>query len=52
MKLLCLIRAVLREIFDEAAYERFCALENLPTGRTSYAKFLRNAQQALKVKCC
>ena len=54
MKLVALIRAVLREIFDEAAYERFCASEELRTGRESYAKFLDKAMQPAKqiVRCC
>jgi hypothetical protein len=52
MRLLRLIRAVLREIFDEAAYERFCAREGLRSGCTSYDKFLKNSDRAAKVKCC
>jgi hypothetical protein len=52
MKFLRLIRAVLREIFDEAAYERFCARENLQLGHRSYAKFLHSVEQVRRVKCC
>jgi hypothetical protein len=54
MTFLLLIRAVLREIFDEAAYERFCVRERIGDGRESYAKFLdENASIARsKVRCC
>ena len=53
MKWLCLIRAVLREIFDEAAYERFCLRGGLSVGRQSYAKFLdENASSARTKPCC
>jgi hypothetical protein len=52
MRVLRLIRAVLREIFEEADYERFCAREGLRSGRTSYGKFLKNSDRAAKVKCC
>ncbi|MGH9517985.1 MAG: hypothetical protein ACRD3P_20135 [Terriglobales bacterium] len=52
MKFLRLIRAVLREIFDEAAYERFCAEHRLRPGRSSYLEFLNQANGDPKVKCC
>jgi hypothetical protein len=52
MTVLRLIRAVLREIFDETAYERFCAREGILSGRTSYGRFLKNSDSAAKVKCC
>jgi hypothetical protein len=54
MRFLRLIRAALREIFDEAAYERFCIQEGLRSGRESYAKFLaENASPARrKLRCC
>ena len=41
---------MLREIFDESAYERFCAGQSLPKGRESYALFLQ--RRPVKVKCC
>jgi hypothetical protein len=50
MKVLQTLRAILREIFDESAYERFCAREDLPRGRESYALFVRGRR--VKVKCC
>ena len=52
MKFLRLIRTVLREIFDEAAYERFCAEHRLRAERSSYLEFLRQAKKDPKVKCC
>jgi hypothetical protein len=54
MTFLRLIRAVLREIFDEAAYERFCAREQIGDGRESYAKFLdeNDSTARSKVRCC
>lgn len=54
MNLFYLIRTVLREIFDEAAYDRFCARGGLGIGRESYAKFLsENASSARsKIRCC
>lgn len=53
MKVLRIVRAILREIFDESAYERFCAQKELAPGQESYARFLRRASAArTKVKCC
>ena len=54
MRVLRLLRAVLREIFEEAAYERFCIRGGLAAGRESYARFLdENASSArTKVRCC
>jgi hypothetical protein len=54
MTFLRLIRAVLREIFDEAAYERFCIGGGLIAGRESYAKFLDERASAArrKLRCC
>lgn len=54
MRFLRLVRAVLREVFDEAAYERFCMRGGLRAGRESYARFLdENAPSArTKVRCC
>jgi DNA-directed RNA polymerase subunit N (RpoN/RPB10) len=54
MRFLRLIRAVLREIFDEAAYERFCARESLIANKNSYRRFLRYNDQSKppKIKCC
>jgi hypothetical protein len=54
MRFLRLMRAVLREIFEEAAYERFCAHEGLTMNRSSYARFLLDTdkQNRTRVKCC
>jgi DNA-directed RNA polymerase subunit N (RpoN/RPB10) len=54
MKFYYLIRAMLREIFDEAAYERFCRRRGLIAGQESYAKFVdENASPARsKLRCC
>lgn len=54
MKFLRLLRAVLREIFDEAAYERFCAHKEVVASRESYAKFLDETALpgTKKIRCC
>lgn len=49
------LRAVFREIFEESAYERFCAREGVTAGCESYAKFIaENAEARNKkfVRCC
>lgn len=51
MKFLRLIREILREIFDEAAYERFCLRDLQPRSRTSYMRFL-NERAGPNVRCC
>jgi len=53
MNLLRVLRDILREVFDESAYERFCKREGVARSRESYARFLRHASAAkVKVKCC
>jgi len=54
MRLFRIVRAILREIFEESAYERFCAREGLPRGQNSYADFQResNAARTTRVRCC
>ena len=54
MTFLLVIRAVLREIFDEAAYERFCIRTGLIAGQQSYAKFLdeNDSPTRSKLRCC
>jgi hypothetical protein len=54
MKFLRLMRAMLREIFEEAAYERFCVREGLAVNRSSYARFLLDTDRLnrTRVKCC
>lgn len=50
MRWITVLRDVLREIFEESAYERFCVREGLARGRESYAMFVRGKR--VRVKCC
>lgn len=50
MKIIRVLQAILREIFEESAYERFCAREGISQGRESYAAFVR--ARRVRVKCC
>ena len=54
MNFVRVIRAVLREIFEESAYERFCAREQIGVSRESYTLFLRETDQARqhRARCC
>ena len=52
MRYLRLLLAILREIFDESAYERFCAREGANQGRRSYSDFLRQREKIKKMTCC
>jgi len=54
MRVFRVVRAILREVFEESAYERFCTREGMSMGRESYAKFLseNNAAKQHKVRCC
>ena len=54
MRFLRLLRAVLREIFEESAYERYCVIHGLTPGTDSYASFIRQsaAVKNTRVKCC
>jgi hypothetical protein len=52
MKFFRLIYAILREIFDESAYERFCARQGVSVAPASYSGFLREREQSKNVKCC
>lgn len=45
-----LLVATLREIFDEAAYERYLARQGAEVSRESYAEFVDGKKP--KVKCC
>jgi hypothetical protein len=47
-------RAVLREVFDEAAYERFLARTCSMRSKESYRSFLYERQTAMarKPRCC
>ena len=48
-----ILRLMLREIFEEAAYERFCKLHGIPPGRSSYSRFLREKHSgSTNLRCC
>ncbi len=45
--------AILREIFDEAAYRRFLQRTGQPASRSSYGDFLRQTPGAKpRPRCC
>jgi len=46
--------AILREIFDEAAYRRFLDRNELTSSRLSYAGFLKECEhaKARRPRCC
>jgi hypothetical protein len=46
--------AALREIFDEASYERFLALHQLGSSAGAYADFCRDQEQSnvRRPRCC
>ena len=52
MRYLRLLLAILREIFDESAYKRFCAREGANQGPLSYSDFLRHREKIKKMGCC
>jgi hypothetical protein len=54
MKLIRLLHEILREIFEESAYERFCARQGFVVNPDSYGSFLRNKDQGKqpRIKCC
>ena len=54
MKFFRILEAVLREIFEESAYQRFCAREGVERNRGSYARFLRDTESSRgkKIRCC
>jgi hypothetical protein len=49
-----IIRATLREIFDESAYERFLLRARAPRSAESYRAFMREQEAGIaqKPKCC
>jgi hypothetical protein len=53
-KVLKLILATLREIFDESAYARYLAQHQLSSSRAAYAGFLREHElaKARRPRCC
>lgn len=53
MRLFRVIRAMLREIFDESAYERFCAENRVGRCGESYVRFLEERAGTSKgARCC
>ena len=53
-RILEVVVAALREIFDEAAYARFLARTGQPSSRAAYAGFLREraTSQERRARCC
>ena len=51
---LSVLMAALREIFDEAAYERFLARRRVASSPTAYGDFLREGAiaKARRPRCC
>lgn len=49
-----MLASILREIFEESAYQRFCARQGLAQNPDSYRKFLRESEEArqTKISCC
>jgi len=49
-----LLRAALREIFEESAYARFLARHRIPNSQEAYAEFLRECEslKARRARCC
>jgi hypothetical protein len=48
------LRAILREIFDEAAYDRFLHRKQMASSPASYAAFRQEFEEAKtrRPKCC
>ena len=53
-RVLTLARQILREIFDESAYERFLARRGLASSPAAYSEFLQenDARRARRPRCC
>lgn len=51
---LTILRAALREIFDEAAYERFLGRMDVPSSPDAYAEFWREREvtKLRQHRCC
>lgn len=54
MRVVALLAAALREIFDESAYARFLARHQVAHSRKAYADFLRENElaKARRPRCC
>jgi hypothetical protein len=53
-KILGIVLAALREIFDESAYSRYLVSHHAAASRSSYAAFLREQEglKARRPRCC
>jgi hypothetical protein len=52
-KILRTLLAALREIFDEAAYQRFLERASLASSPQAYAEFLREQERiSTRPRCC
>jgi hypothetical protein len=53
-RLASVLVAILREIFDESAYQRFLARHSLASSATAYASFLQETEHAhaRRPRCC
>ena len=49
-----IVQSMLREIFDESAYARFLARNQVQSSREAYAEFLRETEltRARRARCC
>jgi hypothetical protein len=49
-----LLRAIMQEIFDESAYQRFLRLNHLQASKASYAQFQSESAmtKSQKPRCC
>lgn len=54
LRLLNILAATLREIFDESAYDRFLTRHQLESCPSAYADFLRDHESlgARRARCC
>jgi hypothetical protein len=54
VKVVRTLRAILREIFDEAAYDRFLYRKKMASSPASYAAFRQEFEEAKtrRPKCC
>lgn len=54
VRALKILRAMLREIFDEESYARFLQRANAPSSTATYAAYWREreASHARKPRCC
>lgn len=53
-RMVAIMMATLREIFDEAAYARFLSRHRMRSSREAYAAFLRENEvaKARRPRCC